>query len=147
MVLTFLENFIIVKETASVTSTTLLSGIGLFILMLWPSLILVDAIIYWIIRKRIRERKWVWAHLLFSLLGFVLLQILRFLIFVLVDAYNPDLGHTSIPYLNNMEFYGFWFCLVIGHSFFIIAIARSFSGKSSQLPPHDDNDLLSEVAS
>jgi glucan phosphoethanolaminetransferase (alkaline phosphatase superfamily) len=145
MILTCIKNLILIKFTVHTTVNDL-PGIFLFFLILWPLLLLVEVIIYWVIRKRIKERKWVWAHLLFSLLAFVLLFILRFLIYFFVDAYSPDPGHTIIRYLNNMEFYGFWSSLVIGHVFFIIAIIRSRSGNSAQLPP-DDNDLLSEIAS
>ena len=147
MIITCIKNLmnLILFKVSVKAALNALSGTVLFIFMLWPLILLGEAIIYWVIRKRIRERKWVWAHLLFSLFAFVLLFILRFLIFVLVDAYNPDLGHTSIRYLNNMEFYGFWSCLVIGHIFFIVAIVRNYSNKSS-LEPDNNADILSGLS-
>jgi uncharacterized membrane protein len=140
-----LQSLATLKITRQFTTTEMTER-ALFNMIFWPSLILAESIIYWMIRKRIKERKWVWAHLLFSLLAFVLLMILRILISFIILAYNEDQGNTIFRLTNTIEFYIYWSSLIIGHVFFVIAIVRSFSGKSAQLP-HDDNDFLSEVAS
>lgn len=126
-------------------STTEMTERALFNMVFWPSLILTESIIYWVIRKRIKERKWVWAHLLFSLLAFVLLMILRILISFIILAYNQDQGTEILRLTNTIEFYIYWSSFVIGHVFFVVAIVRSFSGNTVQLPD-DNNDFLSEIA-
>jgi hypothetical protein len=126
-------------------ATNEISGRILFNMLFWPSLLFVEAFIYWMIRKRISVRKWVWAHLLFSLFAFVLLRIMQIVIYLSLYANSRDLADANIHIINRIEFYTYWCSIVIGHMFFIIAIIRSRSGTSAQLPP-DDNDLLSEIA-
>jgi hypothetical protein len=127
-------------------STGGITGLVLFNMLFWPLLILVDAIVYWMIRKRIMERKWVWAHLLFSLFAFVVLTILRITLYALIPMYAPDEGRDSIRLISTIEDYCFFSSVILGHTFFIIALVRIYSGKNPQ-PPPDDNDLLSEFAS
>jgi Na+/phosphate symporter len=56
------------------------SGIVWFYLILWLVLTLGEAILYYVLRKKIKERKLIWVHLIFSLIGFVGM---RFVIVVL----------------------------------------------------------------
>src|SRR5690242_10598219 len=111
MVINFLEFFINLKVSLKVTTN--IPTKVLFIILLWPSFILVEVVIYWVIRKRINERKWVWAHLLFSLFTFVMLEILRFLVFALIFYYNRNNGYHSLPIINSIYFYSFWSSFII----------------------------------
>lgn len=117
----------------------------LLLFLIWPSVLFVETIVYWLIRKKITERKWVWAHLLFSLFAFVLLWILYFLVSAVFFYTNRGLLTENIVLLNKIKLYCFWSGIVVGHIFFIVAIVRSFSVKNSLLPDHTD-DLLDEVA-
>ena len=146
LIFSSLQSLIVLKVSVPLT-TKEITGTILFNMLFWPSLISIDTIVYWVIRKRIMERKWVWAHLLFSLFGFVILMILRFLaIFFLPITHNLDGGRESIRLMNIIEGYCFWGSIIIGHVFFIVAIVRIYANNSPQLPP-DENDLLSEIAS
>lgn len=144
LIVSCLQSLILLKVTVPLTNGEI-TGTVLFNMLFWPLLILVDAIIYWMIRKRIMERKWVWAHLLFSLFAFVLLMIIRLAISFLAITHNLDGGRASIRLMNTIEGYCFWGSIITGHVFFIVAIVRIYSGNSPQQPP-DDNDLLSEFA-
>jgi hypothetical protein len=139
-----LQSLATLQVTRQVT-TIEITGTVFFNMLFWPSLILAESIIYWVIRKRIKERKWVWAHLLFSLFAFVLLTILRIAVSFLAITHNLDGGRASIRLMNTIQNYCFWGSIIIGHVFFVVAIVRTYSGNSPQLP-HDDNDLLSEFA-
>ena len=144
LIVSCLQSLIVFKLTMRFTIGEI-TGTVLFNMLFLPSLILVDAIIYWMIRKRIMERKWVWAHLLFSLFAFVVLMILRLVVTFLAITHNLDGGRESIRLFNTIEGYFFWGSIIIGHVFFIVAIVRIYANDSPQLPP-DDNDLLSEIA-
>jgi hypothetical protein len=115
----------------------------LSILMIWPSLLFTEAVIYWLIRKRMYERKWVWAHLLFSLFAFVLLWVLYCLVAAIFYYINRALLKNA-GLMNNIKFYCFWAGIVVGHIFFIVAIVRSFSYKNALASP-DVNDFLNEL--
>jgi hypothetical protein len=115
-------------------------------MLLWPSILLVEATIYWFIRKRIENRRWVWAHLLFSLFAFVLLLILYFIVLLIVFEFNHDKDAYSgyLQTIQKIKFYTYWSSIVAGHIFFIIAVVRGFSHKSAITPP-DPADFLSEL--
>lgn len=118
------------------------SGIVWFYLILWLVLTLGEAILYYTIRKRIKERKLIWVHLIFSLIGFVGM---RFVI-VLLSYLTYTLTAMGFPkdFLWYAQLIGFWGCLLIGHTALIVALVRIFSAKEPQLP-NDDNDFLSEI--
>jgi hypothetical protein len=82
---------------------------------------------------------------LFSLFAFVLIVILRLVVSFLAITHNLEGGRNSILLINSIEIYCFWSGVIIGHVFFILALVRSRSANSNQIPA-DDNDLLSEVA-
>jgi hypothetical protein len=114
--------------------------------MLWPSIILIEAIIYWFIRKKIVNRRWVWAHLLFSLFAFVLLFVLYFGILAILYAHTDKETYSSnLRLMQKIQSYAFWAGVIAGHIFFVVAIVRSFSVKKFPEPCYA-NDLLSEVA-
>ena len=139
LLLSCLQQVVIFKVIIK-SSTYIPSGKVLLFLLMWPSICLVEAIIYWVIRRRVFERKWVWAHLILTACAMGLIDLLAIVLFVFASQM------VSAQPIRRFQFYSFWSCLVIGHVFFIVAFVRSFSGNSAQLPP-DDNDLLSEIAS
>jgi amino acid transporter len=103
---------------------------------------LAEAILYYVLRKKIKERKLVWVHLIFSLIGFVGM---RFVI-VLLSYMTYALTAMGLPkdFLWYAQLIGFWGCLLIGHTALILALVRIFSAKEPQ-QPNDDNDFLSEI--
>src|SRR5581483_10288516 len=66
----------IVLWTARIAHLSSMRITYLLLFLMWPVVILAEAIVYYIIRKRIRNRKWVWAHIGFMFLGFVVLRLL-----------------------------------------------------------------------
>jgi len=91
------------------------------------------------------ERKWVWAHLLFSLMAFVLLRFLQVLVVIFAQYTYRDTSYDSLyPLINKIEFYSYWTCVAIGHIFFILAIVRSLSYKNSLTTPNA-NDFLNDL--
>jgi bacteriorhodopsin len=114
--------------------------------LIWPSIAFIDAIIYWLIRKRIGDRKLIWAHMLFSLFALVLLWVVYFFVFLIIDGFNNGKGWGGyLQKMQTIKLYTFVFSIVIGHVLFIVAIVRSLSIKKLLLT-NDVNDLLREVA-
>lgn len=111
-------------------------------MMLWLIITLAEAILYYVLRKRIRERKLIWVHLIFSLIGFVgmrfVIVLLSYLTYTLIAMGWPK------DFVWYVQLIGFWGCLLIGHTALIVALVRIFSAKEPQLP-NDDNDFLSEI--
>src|SRR4051794_39921553 len=74
--------------------------------MLWPSILLIEAIGYWLIRKRIEERKFVWVHLLFSLFAFVLLWVLYVIILAFFFSHTgPELYSYYLRIIQKIQVY------------------------------------------
>jgi hypothetical protein len=121
------------------------SGNLTFRLFLWPSILFIEVIVYWLIRKRVLERRLVWPHLVLSLFTFVLIQILFVVVSIIMTDDNGGNHISTLKWLQTGQFYCFWAGVITGHTFFIVAIVRSYSAKHPQLPG-DDNDLLSEIA-
>ncbi|MBO9201252.1 MULTISPECIES: hypothetical protein [Niastella] len=144
-ILCFLENLTLFKANSYVAAATF-SWYILIEAITWPFIILIEAIIYWRIRKRIENRKWVWAHLLFSLFSFVLLVVLYFIALYCIFFITGGEGYSYyLTIMKRIQFYAFWSGVVVGNIFFIVAIVQSFSYQKSPLPA-DSNDLLGEVA-
>jgi hypothetical protein len=115
-----------------------------FLLMfVWPLVLLIEVIFYWVVRRRIKERKFVWAHLFFSLFSFALLPILY--VGVMIIAYMNSPAKSVMRTIFLIQHYSYWGAAIIGHIFFVIVIFQCFSAKQPR-QPNDDNDLLSEIA-
>jgi hypothetical protein len=140
-VFTCIMNLIAFKFIGRLTTIT---GNILFGLILWPSLVVVETFIYWLMRRRVRERRWVWTHLLFSLFAFVLVKILYLLVPYTLTFDGMDRGYNKLKLINQIQLYCFWSCIIIGHVFFIIAIVQSLSKNNAPLPGESD-DFLSEL--
>jgi Na+/phosphate symporter len=138
----FLENVFIFSITLKMP---LFSGPMLTVVLWWPSVLAIETIIYWFIRRRIENRKWVWAHLLFSLFAFILLCLLyAIVLFFLFKQAPPEQYRYYFSMLQKFQQYAFWISLVIGNVFFVLTIVRSFKYKNF-IDPNTDTDFLSEL--
>ena len=123
----------------------LFSQAVLWAVLLWPCFLLVETVIYWFIRKRIENRRWVWAHLLFSLFAFILLWVLYgIVLFFLFKLVPPEQYQYYFSLLQKFQQYAFWISVVMGNVFFVLTIVRSFKYKNS-FDPNTDTDFLSEL--
>ncbi len=120
-----------------------ISTADFLMLFLWPSVLLVEVIFYRVVRRRIKERKFVWAHLILSLFSFAVLPLLY--IGALFFSYLVIPSSPVLKSLFRVQMYSYWAGVIIGHIFFVIVIVQCFSAQKPQ-QPNDDNDLLSEIA-
>src|ERR1041385_1448903 len=95
----FLENLFVFRTIYHIQY--LMEWRILLFALIWPAVAFIDAIIYWLIRKRIGNRKLIWAHMLFSLFALVLLWVVYFLVFLIIDSFNSGKGFGS--YLQKMQ--------------------------------------------
>ena len=140
LVLCFIESLLVGLYKVKVYAISTSAFLTTFI---WPSVLLIEVIFYWVVRRRIKERKFVWAHLIFSLFSFALLPIL----YVAASFIAFQIGQSDLvlKFMYHIQYYSLRAGAIIGHIFFIVVIVQCFSGNNPQLPP-DDNDLLSEMA-
>lgn len=106
-----------------------LQGITILFFLLWPVIVLAQTIIYFIIRKRTMDRKWVWAHIGFSFFAFVVCKILVMFVFIFVRG---DQQWRLV--LGNLQFYGFWSTFSFSLLFFIMVLYTTFSNKNIPAP-------------
>jgi hypothetical protein len=141
MVLCAVEHLILLNLIIK-SQVSYLSGSILFMLFLWPFLLLMEVIFYWVVRKRIGERKWVWGHLIFSLFSFVLVRLLYVAaVFIVNDFYQ---SHSAYTIIQQIQIYCFWAGVIISHIFFVVVIVQCFFRNKPWLS--DDNpDFLSDL--
>ncbi len=86
-----------------------LSVISWFTFFLGPLLLLVQLIIYRLIRNRIQFRSWVGCHLAMSLFTFVLIKIFYAIASYFIIGYRPDYWESTMIWLQRFQYYGYWY--------------------------------------
>ena len=115
--------------------------------LFWPFFLLLEMIIYWILRNRLQNRLWVHIHIWSVFLAMVILPLLYVLITFIFDQYNsPDAGTSFKNSLYQLRFYLYWILIGIGHTLFIATIVKSFSKKQETIADEQAPGLLDEFA-
>jgi len=125
----FFYNYLLFSVVYKI-NTSSMRGFVLFMFLLWPLLILSEGFVYWLIRYKITERKWAWAHVIFILSALVLLRCVEIILLALRIIRKTDSA------IARFEAYLFWSSVIIAHIFFVIVLVRSFTAKKN-LPPDD----------
>ena len=108
------------------------------------SLLLAEALVYWALRFRIREIRWVRWHvwtLFFFMIVFPLVAVV--LTTYLATVLNPREYSDVILQINSVRFYLIWFILPGVHVFFITTIVKSFR-RVKELNTDEPPGLLDE---
>ena len=118
-------------------------------LMVPGSILLVEVAVYWLIRKRLYYKFWVWIHVISVWLAIVILPITYLLVTYFYR--RGDILFTDRARFNSnlSMIFGSAFVISIaaGHLFFILTIVKSFSNKKRlQLKPDvtDSPHILDE---
>lgn len=106
----------------------LLSTSDVYLILIFPLLIFIEAFVYWRIRKKIINKRVAWAHVLLLVLGFLNITLIAFLSIYFENDYyvttdDPPLMDLAIFIIN----YAFWGTFVLAHIFFVITVVKSFS--------------------
>jgi len=98
--------------------------IGFFIL---PAIIFIEAIMYWMVRKRNVYRKATWAHaLLFAFAYFT--PFIKNMLFVFYDVFSPTPNYSAFVRSGNLaQICLFWGLTILAHIYFARTLIRIFS--------------------
>ena len=105
------------------------------------SILLVELIVYWLIRRRLYYKSWVRIHIGLLWLSMVILPAVFLIVF-----YYLRYTESPVPYAEVSHTVGAVFGLVFlisiltGHLFFILTIVKSFSKKKRLQTNPDAND-------
>jgi len=118
-----------------------------FSTIFWPFFLMLEMIIYWILRNRLQKRLWVHYHIWSVCLATLILPLSYALITSLFEQYNnPDATASFNKNLYQLQFYLHWLLIGIGHIFFIATIVKSFSPKKEAIADEQTPGLLDEFA-
>ncbi len=95
----------------------------------------IETVVYWLIRKKIYTKTWVWAHIITVITGFLIF----WLYFPVVLLFNLD-DYNSRYHLLTIKADLIWGTFIIGSLFFIVTIVESFYKKD---PPVNDSTTVS----
>jgi len=120
----------------------------IFLAILWPVVLIIEFVLYWIMRYRIYNRSWVHIHVWTVLLCIgifpILIVLVRKLFPMTVDnMFEQDATYATIV---QWQIYLFWLLLGAGHVFFIGTIVKSFSKKQETISDEQATGLLDEFA-
>jgi hypothetical protein len=98
----------------------LLSTSDVYLILIFPLLIFIEAFVYWRIRKKIINKRVAWAHVLLLVLGFLNITLIAFLSIYFENDYyvttdDPPLMDLAIFIIN----YAFWGTFVLAHIFLL----------------------------
>lgn len=121
LVITYL-GYVDLSYTLQAANT--LQPIYYFNIFSWPVITAIEAVLYWIIRYRVRSNLPVWMHLSCMLFGFVVLN----MVWVILDN-TFEKGNISIEAAMKalqIRVVSFWIAIFIGHVFFITVLIKGF---------------------
>jgi hypothetical protein len=105
--------------------------------IVWYPILILEAITYYLIRRKLFNRTWVFLHFTFTVIGFVVIPVLTP---ILTLHLNPRSKVNLFFYRRFLN----WLCLIWGHLFFILTIVKSFHKPE---PVHESPGLLDEFIS
>ena len=115
--------------------------------LFWPFFLLLEMIIYWILRNRLQNRLWVNIHIWSACFALMIFPILYAFISMLIDQYNsPKIAAPFNSALYQIHYYLYWLLIGIGHIFFIATIVKSFSKKQATIVDEQAPGLFDEFA-
>jgi hypothetical protein len=92
-----------------------------------PAIILIETIMYWMVRKRNSYRKASWCHLLL----FTFAYLTPYLEMLVIDVYLKSVPLVNvvsfIRFANKLRLGIFWGVMMLAHIFFARVIIKSFS--------------------
>ncbi|HVX49450.1 MAG TPA: hypothetical protein VHB48_04805 [Chitinophagaceae bacterium] len=100
-------------------------------LLLWPVITIIETIIYWALRNRMKRDVSILMHLACTFGCFVVLNIVFEIVILNIDYFTA----STIRTLVNVKSAIFWTLFIIGHVFFIAAMVKILRGRE------DDGDL------
>lgn len=136
-------NYIVAKVILKMTHLLLFPFL---MLILWPTILLTEALIYWIIRKRIVYPKYVWGHIACMLSAFVAVPLAGFFANGFFSRYMTKSEMFGVNRIGQRgQFIVFWSSVILGHVFFAMALKKSFTRDPVPGKDAENINLLDDV--
>ena len=129
-----------VYAPAYVLST--LSMISFFFL---PAIIFIEAIMYWMVRKRNVYRRAAWTHvILFAIAYFT--PFIKNMLFVFYDAFTPTPNVSAyVQSINIAQVCLFWGLTILAHVYFAQTLIKVFSKQPASEEAAQPENMLDDV--
>ena len=142
-----LYNYAIYKHgVQSLRSNMAVSIKRMLLLYLWPTLLISESVLYWIVKRRIIYPKQAWVHVSCMLFCFIAYPLI--IVFV-VRYFNEFLSVNKrngiAPTVYNILFYTYWASMVVGTAFFVMVLKKSFARPVVTPWDPDPVNLLDDV--
>ena len=110
------------------------------ILLIPGSVLFLELVVYWLIRKRLYYRAWIWIHVISVWLTIVVMP-LTYIMILYYNRHNEMTERVRLnEYLAGIFATAFLITIAVGLLFFILTIVKSFSKKKRmQLKPDATN--------
>lgn len=147
-IFTFAVNYFVYLTIDQINTTTTLKypSYRFFYVWIWSALMLLDAAIYFIIRKKINNKAFAWLHISCILLTFYVLPAIAPILAFIASNYLSNPGMLGIAMsLRRIQPLMMWFILIIGHAFFIATIAKSFNKKRLSADNEQSTGILTGI--
>jgi len=128
----------------SLYATELRKRLMSFETFLWPALLIIEIIIYCIIRKRIYNKLWVGLHSWITFAIFLLPIVIILFYNIIAEDYSPEEFAALSKRITQIRVILFYLFIVIAHIFFILTIVKSFK---QQISINETPGLLDEFIS
>ncbi|HWB26848.1 MAG TPA: hypothetical protein VG738_15300 [Chitinophagaceae bacterium] len=140
VVMTYLS-YVNLLETRLLAETTL-SPLAYLDIFGWPIITAVEAVLYWIIRYKVKSSLPVWVHLSCMLFAFILLNMVWVILDDTVEKSTINM-ETAMKALK-VRVILFWIAFFIGHVFFITVLIKGFSRTKEE--DSAETTIFNEVA-
>lgn len=109
-------------------------------------LLVVEIILYWLMRNHIYKKLWVKVHVILFALGFIILPFLIHFIGIATLSLNAtDIEYAErIIFIAKVDVITIYSCLIIAHVFFALTLIKSFGFKKELAESNEPSGLLDE---
>ena len=108
------------------------------------AIVLTEAIIYWLLRYKIRNILWVRLHVFTLFFVLVLIPSSIIVIYFLTGKGESEDFGILVGHISHVRFYLFWILMPVAHVFFIASIVQSFKPIKETKNDEEPAGLLDE---
>jgi len=109
-----------------------------------PLSIFIEAIVYWRISNRNKDRSSSWAHLLFLAVACATIYLRDWIYYSFVNGGPPSEEFSRLVWISNLvEPFVFWILMVLAHLFFVKVLLNA---RATRVDISDPLDLLDDAA-
>jgi hypothetical protein len=137
-------SYLIIAAIRPLTADRSQGGMALFAwrMMLWPLVMIGEAVVYWLIRKRNRAQLLSWTHVVIFFIAFVLNGIVA----AMMILHEPIAGGLRTRQGRVVEAAVFWALVIVSHVAFIQVLILALRKEPPlKMPGGESENLLDDV--